>query len=142
MIGMPLSGWIAVHIGWRGTMVAYGSASVMFGLVWQLLACAVPSECSYISKEEQSYITSAVQTASTQAPSKLSVREVLSHASIWSLFIAHFAFNFVVYSILNWTPTFYKVCNIESIPIPNLSPNPNPFHKIYGTIYSSLLVSS
>ena len=120
MIGLPLSGWLAMQIGWRGTMIAYGTASIVFGLVWHLIACAAPSRCPYITKEEKAYLASAVRsTSNSKASQKLSILKMFSHANIWSLFIAHFAFNFVVYSILNWTPTFYKVCN--TLTVHNLS---------------------
>jgi MFS family permease len=132
LIALPVSGLLGASIGWRNTYYCYGVATLLYAGLWHSLAEADPHECSYISEEELAYLDSAIHIApantirsdilsdasesesaaigsisQNQQSPRASLRELVSHASLWSIFVAHMAFNYGVYFQNSWTPIYY-----------------------------------
>jgi cyanate permease len=122
LIALPVSGLLGASVGWRNAYNCYGVITLMFVVVWHFLAEADPNRCSYISEEELRYlkkvikiqdkskstrdvsVTSAVSSNKQQPASTMSL---LQHLSVWSIFVAHAAFNYGVYFQNSWTPIYY-----------------------------------
>lgn len=120
MIALPFSGMLSLWLGWRGTFQLYGLSSVLYAFVWAALAASEPERCSYITKHELRQLQGAAPGADSlkkpkRAPTgKLSIRSILSHASVWAIFLSHMAFNAGVYFTTSWAPIYYsKVLDIK-----------------------------
>lgn len=66
---IPLANSLADSIGWRNTYRAIGSASLVFTLVWHILAADTPSRCWFIKKDELAFLNKHI---SAPAPPKVS----------------------------------------------------------------------
>lgn len=118
MIALPFSGLLASAFGWRHTFMLYALGSLAFAIIWLALASSDPADCKYISSEEEAYLRSAVPqplkaAARVTWPSLL---KLLAHPAVLSIFLAHAAFNYCVYFINSWSPTFYQA-PVSSSPI-------------------------
>ena len=112
-VAMGASGALAAALGWRATFVAYSFMSVAMALLWQLFSSesmAPPSPSPPPRKATAEAALSNVNKGDVQTDhlsTSGSIANLLSHASVWSIFLAHFAFNFGVYFQNSWTPQFY-----------------------------------
>lgn len=120
MIALPFSGMLSLWLGWRGTLQLYGFSSVFYAFAWAALAVNEPARCSYITKHELSRLQDAgldsdsLKKRSRASKGKLSVCSILSHASVWAIFLSHMAFNAGVYFTTSWAPIYYnKVLDIK-----------------------------
>lgn len=107
-------------VGWRHTYHIIGVVSIGFVIVWQLIASASPSECSWMSADERAYLhanliqgkSSKSQTSKEESSTFARVFglpfRVATHPGVWAVFIAHMAFNFGAYYLTNWSKTYYK----------------------------------
>jgi len=115
MIALPLSGAMAVYIGWQGTFHVYGALACGFGVLWLSLAEDDPQNCSYITDEELQFLNdncaklaAAPNNNDKTEEQRMPVLAILSHPCIWAIYIAHFGFNFGAYFLINWSPTYLK----------------------------------
>jgi MFS family permease len=111
LIALPVSGLLGSSIGWRNTFRCYGAITLVFVMFWHRLAESDPRKCTYISKLELAYLNKVIKSAppsvggSKQPPV---CSGLMSHLSIWSIFVAHAAFNYGVYFQNSWTPIYYS----------------------------------
>lgn len=119
LLTIPAANVLASTVGWRGAFRAVGLSSLSFAALWQILAAEEPGRCFFISEEELKYLEENVPKPSRQQPKGNSkegcedagwlgipVRLAL-HPGLWAVFIAHIAFNYGVYYLTNWSPTYY-----------------------------------
>eukprot|EP00930_Biecheleria_cincta_P024637 TRINITY_DN17620_c0_g1_i1.p1 TRINITY_DN17620_c0_g1~~TRINITY_DN17620_c0_g1_i1.p1 ORF type:complete len:464 (+),score=58.91 TRINITY_DN17620_c0_g1_i1:45-1394(+) len=114
MIALPFSGMLSLRLGWRGTFQLYGVSSVLYAFVWAALATNEPAQCSYITKHELRQLREAVpggdglKRPKRASKGKLSISSILTHASVWAIFLSHMAFNAGVYFTTSWAPIYYS----------------------------------
>uniref|UniRef100_A0A7S4F481 Major facilitator superfamily (MFS) profile domain-containing protein n=2 Tax=Chrysotila carterae TaxID=13221 RepID=A0A7S4F481_CHRCT len=113
LVALPCSGALASLLGWRSTFKLYAALSAAFAVAWALLAAPSPNKCAYISEAERAYLAQALTqhtgTSKGKLPLKrLSISKMLSLPAIWAIFCSHMAFNFGVYFLTSWGPTYYK----------------------------------
>jgi ACS family sodium-dependent inorganic phosphate cotransporter-like MFS transporter 5 len=126
---IPTANTLADAVGWRGTYLSVGFATVGFALAWHVLAADSPKQCWYISAAELAYLQQYVgqtkpkpQPRGAAKPSAAAAvtagesgvwrvlglpRRVALHPGVWAVFFAHMAFNFGAYYMTNWNPTYY-----------------------------------
>jgi len=116
IVGMFCVPALASWIGWRGSLGACGIATLLFAIVWQLLAANEPSQCSYLGAEEAQELRVAglmrepgfANTGGKSDPGGFSAAvRLLAIPSAWSVFLAASAFNYNRYLLYNWLVTFY-----------------------------------
>lgn len=100
-----------------------------FTAVWAVLARPLPESCSYCHADERAFLAKTVPVASqaarkahpkprarraaaAPAPAQPAwgsgTRRLLSSPSVWCIFVSHMAFNFCVYFMTSWGPSFYQ----------------------------------
>ena len=116
LIAVPLSGLMAVRIGWRSVLAAYGVSSLAFSLVWAALAFELPEQCGYCGDVERAFLAAALPPRPSQASDGKASDgkaaaggfvEALVHVKLWAIYLAHFAFNYGVYFVNSWSATYY-----------------------------------
>ena len=83
LIAVPLSGLMAVRIGWRSVLAAYGVSSLAFSLVWAALAFELPEQCGYCGDVERAhlgYTISRTVLERSLALTSLAIAKVPPHA--------------------------------------------------------------
>eukprot|EP00927_Polykrikos_kofoidii_P036237 TRINITY_DN30603_c0_g2_i1.p1 TRINITY_DN30603_c0_g2~~TRINITY_DN30603_c0_g2_i1.p1 ORF type:complete len:443 (+),score=51.52 TRINITY_DN30603_c0_g2_i1:136-1464(+) len=117
LIALPLSGFLASTLGWRGTFRLYGVFGLCFTIVWHLLSVDEPDKCPYLSPAERDFLSKHVKsskpngtkTKDISGPGVIATSlQLLSHPAVWAAYIAHVAFNFGVYFLTSWTTIYYK----------------------------------
>jgi sugar phosphate permease len=123
LVALPVSGWIASMFGWRSVFRLYGAMTLSFVMLWHAFSADTPAKCTYMSSAERSDLMIKIagdNKDSTSAkkhdeakqpcakPGPLPVLSLLSYRPVWSLIVSHVAFNFGVYFMNSWTPTYYK----------------------------------
>jgi len=121
LLALPFSGRIATALGWRGAFRLWGALGLAFAALWAGLAREDPASCSYCALEERAFLAAAAQppkpkrrrrrSASQPPPPPAwiaTARTLLCSGSVWCIFGAHMAFNFCIYFMTSWAPSYYQ----------------------------------
>ena len=87
-IGTLAGGLILASYGWRAIFIAFGMATLLWLVPWQLTVRGEPAN-----------------EAAAREPS-VPISTLLSKWPLWSMSIAHVASNYVFYFLLGWLPLF------------------------------------
>jgi sugar phosphate permease len=124
LVALPFSGQLAVGLGWRVTLRAWGGLTLLFAVLWRALSLESPAQCTWMSREEREHLKATVpaqkpptptpakgdatQSSASSAEGRVSKLSLLATPPLWAIFASHAAFNFGVYFITSWTPTYYE----------------------------------
>ena len=117
---LPFSGRLAASLGWRTTLRVYGLLALAFAGAWGRLAASEPAEGGGVSAAELRLLRSPKRAAAAASGSSRPPRGAGAYASLlcvpalWAIFLSHAAFNFGVYLLMSWQPTYYA--DVLSIP--------------------------
>lgn len=101
IVSSVISGWLAVHFGWRVAFGVFGTIGVGVAILmaWRL-------RNDWNDREEES---GGKITETERAPEFFStLREIFTRPSILALWIGFAAFNFVGLAFYTWMPTFLQ----------------------------------
>jgi MFS transporter, ACS family, hexuronate transporter len=90
LIAPPLSVWLALWIGWRGTFAIVGSLGFFWLIGWYFAVRGLPTKCP-----------------SSSAGSQGGFRELLRDPPVRRLMIARFCFDPVFYFYMFWIPQYF-----------------------------------
>jgi len=96
--------YIVQHLGWQWAFYLFGALGVIWYFAWQRAVTSLPSQHPQISAEELAEI--AAEATSEEPVTSVPWRELLSHAPVWAIVVAHFCNNWSLYVLLAWLPTF------------------------------------
>ncbi|KAL1529108.1 hypothetical protein AB1Y20_000068 [Prymnesium parvum] len=113
LVALPFSGLLASACGWRTTCGIYALFNALFSASWARLASSDPDTCAYITPAEREYLRQAVpqlqaKPSRPHAEARRDLWRLLTHPAVCSIFCAHAAFNFGVYFLNSWSPTYYQ----------------------------------
>ncbi|CAB3387735.1 Hypothetical predicted protein [Cloeon dipterum] len=106
VVALPLSGYLAKHVGWPYVFYVFGFIGLVWYAVWVAVVREGPELDPRISQEELEYI----QKSLGQQPQKTSPPwgQFFKSAPVWAIITAHFAENWGFYTLLTQLPTFMK----------------------------------
>jgi sugar phosphate permease len=113
LIVVPLSGVLAVSVGWKFAFTLYGLGMMAYTLVWAWLATDSPADCAYCSAEELAFLQSSLPRSKNKQkdPDALvgqwTCLECFSYARLWAIYGSHFTFNYATYFVTSWSATYY-----------------------------------
>lgn len=113
LVTVPLSGALAVVLGWRATIALVGASGIVFAVSWALVAAEDPETCGYCGEDERALLASQYQPAkkvAAQVPegeARRGMLECIGHACLWAIYVAHFSFNFAMYFVNSWSAIYY-----------------------------------
>lgn len=109
VIAMPLSGVLSEQLGWPSVFYVFGTAGVVWAIVWFLLVKNSPSEDPNISEEERLYIENALRhDVQKKENIKVPWKEIFTSLPVWAIVVAHFSENWGFYTLLTELPNFLK----------------------------------
>ncbi|UUZ94037.1 MFS transporter [Paenibacillus sp. P25] len=113
-IAGPFIGLIAVNWGWRAPFAVLLVIGVIWALIWAKYAKDAPQE-----SEERPEIVNHKVTSEGLPARKPKLSESLRQPRIWSVALAFFACNYIVYFFLTWFPTY--LVNVHHLSIVHMS---------------------
>lgn len=112
LVALFVTPMLASLFGWRLALGLAGLCTLAFALLWQLLAANGPDDCSSITAEEHAELIAK----GVSAPAKAGAVDnqassfpwrIIFQPSVWSVLLAHSAFNYNRYLMYNWIVTYY-----------------------------------
>ena len=95
---------IVSSLGWRWVFYLYGALGVFWFLLWLPLVSAQPQSHRKISAQELAEISGSSQPAG--ADNAPGIVDLLKHRAVWAIIVAHFCYNWSLYVLLSWLPSF------------------------------------
>ena len=90
--------------GWEWAFYLYGAFGLVWLALWWPLVTAYPEQHPKVSATELAEINAeAPAEASNDAPGVL---DLLKHRPVWAIVVAHFCYNWSLYVLLSWLPSF------------------------------------
>nr|XP_032519169.1 sialin-like [Danaus plexippus plexippus] len=132
-----LCSMVEYYFGWSIGFYISGSMQIIWAGFWLMLVADSPDKHSFISKEELSFLTTAIGTVfnikltNTQAPWKL----ILKSPPFWALCILNFGYAWMIISICIHGPLYYTIIlNYNIYEAAALSALPFFLRLVLGTI--------
>lgn len=109
----PVLGWITFHLGWSYSFWFMGVVGIVVAAAWWLLIHD-PRRHPRLGAPELAYIAAggalvdAPAGPVSRAPTATwgAIRELLSHRTLWGLYIGQFAINTLTYFFITWFPVY------------------------------------
>lgn len=95
---------IAVTWGWQWIFYIFGAIGFVWYVAWYFLVAKDPQSHPSISAKELDEIASGIPEVSDN--SNTTVRELFKSKAVWAIIVAHFCYNWSLYVLLSWLPTF------------------------------------
>uniref|UniRef100_A0A7G3ATP0 Putative permease of the major facilitator superfamily protein n=1 Tax=Lutzomyia longipalpis TaxID=7200 RepID=A0A7G3ATP0_LUTLO len=109
VVAMPLSGVLAVSLGWESVFYFFGSLGVVWAVAWLIIVKAGPEDDPFISEEEKTYILKSIgQNEDEKKSIKHPWKAILTSTAVWAIIASHFAENWGFFTLLTQLPTFLK----------------------------------
>ncbi|SOE54136.1 Sugar phosphate permease [Burkholderia sp. OK233] len=113
MITAPLSGYILAAYDWRHLFFSTGVLSLLFLIVWMLLADDGPETARWVSPREKTYILDALREEQERKrasgkPTSASFGAMMRNPTIWLLIAINFCYQVGIYGYTMWLPTLLK----------------------------------
>ena len=109
VIGMPLSGLLTEHVGWRSTFYFFGVLGVSWWVVWHFLSFEKPSTHPSISDEERIYIEKALGTkddGKNMGPTPW--KAFFTSMPVYAIMVANFCRSWTFYLLIISQPTYFN----------------------------------
>lgn len=104
-----LSPWIMKVSHWTAIFLVFGSFSLIWLICFVNLATSKPEHHPTISNREKEYIISTRRIENASRGSQdVPWRILLSSKPLWSIYTAHFCFNYGWYVLLSWLPQYLQ----------------------------------
>ncbi|XP_059471952.1 sialin-like [Neocloeon triangulifer] len=107
VVALPLSGYLAKHVGWPYVFYVFGFIGLVWYAVWVAVVREGPELDPRISQEELIYIQKSLGQQNYKKTSP-PWGQFLKSAPVWAIIVAHFAENWGFYTLLTQLPTFMK----------------------------------
>src|SRR6202046_121764 len=107
----PLIAVLMAWLTWRGSFIALGLVSLLWGVVWALYFRNEPKDHPDITEAELATLPPRPATTRPQAPWGPLIRRM------WPVTLTYFCYGWTLWLYLNWLPLFFK--NTYSLDIKN-----------------------
>lgn len=117
----PISGWILTFADWRWLFWIEGIFPFIIAApIWWLFVADHPSEASWVSEPERSYIESNLAVERNEEPDVRSYREALKSGVVWQLVAVYFLIQIGFYGLNLWLPSLLKTLTAQGFGIVGL----------------------
>jgi len=107
IIGLPLAGLLCRYVSWDSVFYLYGTAGIIWFVLWMVFVSDSPEQHKRISGEEREYIVTMLEKErGGQAGVSTPWCHIWASPSLWAIVMAHTAQNWFFYTLLTETPTF------------------------------------
>jgi sugar phosphate permease len=103
-----VTGFLIQAVGWQMTFILEGIPSVLWALVWLLVARDRPSQAQWLSPESSRLLTEELALEQTSLPSHTGLASALRVPAVGLLCIQFFCWSFGVYGLVLWIPEMIR----------------------------------
>ena len=102
------TGYLIRAVGWQWTFVLEGIPSVVWALVWILVARDYPPQVRWLAKESSGQLTAALAREQTSLPEYRNLGAALRVPGVTVLCLQYFSWSFGVYGLTLWIPEMIR----------------------------------
>jgi MFS family permease len=102
------TGYLIRAVGWQMTFVIEGIPSVLWALVWILVARDHPLQVRWLPEESSSQLADALAREQASLPATTDLRSALRVPGVLLLCFQYFCWSFGVYSLVLWIPEMIR----------------------------------
>jgi sugar phosphate permease len=103
-----VTGFLIHAVGWQMTFVIEGIPSVLWALVWFLVARDHPQQARWLPEECSSQLTESLVREQTSLPTTTDLRSALRVPGVLLLCLQFFCWSFGVYGLVLWIPAMIR----------------------------------
>ncbi|MGD1062581.1 MAG: MFS transporter [Terracidiphilus sp.] len=103
-----VTGYLIRAVGWQMTFVIEGIPSVLWALVWILVARDHPRQVRWLPEESSSQLAEALAREQASLPAYNNLRAALRVPGVLLLCFQYFCWSFGVYSLVLWIPEMIR----------------------------------
>lgn len=103
-----VTGFLIHAVGWQMTFILEGIPSVLWALVWILVARDHPRRVRWLPKESSRQLTDALEREQASLPATNNLRAALRVRGVLLLCLQYFCWSFGVYSLVLWIPEMLR----------------------------------
>jgi sugar phosphate permease len=103
-----VTGFLIRAVGWQMTFVIEGIPSVLWALVWILVARDHPRQVRWLPEESSSQLAEALAREQASLPAATDLRSALRVPGVLLLCFQYFCWSFGVYGLVLWIPAMIR----------------------------------
>jgi sugar phosphate permease len=103
-----VTGYLIRAVGWQMTFVIEGIPSVLWALVWILVARDHPNQARWLPQESSSHLADALAREQTSLPATTDLRAALRVPGVPLLCLQFFCWSFGLYGLVLWIPAMIR----------------------------------
>lgn len=109
IIANLMSGWLADSFGWEWIFYIFGSAAIIWNIIWFLFVRSSPTVDSWITQSEKNYIVQSLkdQRGRTNVI-KTPWKAIFTSGRVYTIAIAHISYNWGYYTLLTQLPMYMR----------------------------------
>jgi MFS family permease len=108
-VGMaPLTGWLLSFMTWRTVFIVEGVPPLIWVFLWWIFTADRPSEASWVSPEERSYIEERIATENAGKPASAGLWAAMTDRTVLWLVVTYFFWMAGFYGFTMWVPSVVK----------------------------------
>lgn len=104
VVANVLSGTLAVKYGWPTVFYGFGTAGLIWSVIWLLIVKKSPENDPLVTREERIHIRNNIEDKNTELI--VPWKKLLTSPAVWAITAAHSAFNWGFYTYLTQLPSY------------------------------------
>ncbi|GLG97099.1 Putative inorganic phosphate cotransporter [Gryllus bimaculatus] len=109
VVALPLSAFLAQHVGWESIFYVFGVIALCWCMAWWMFVTETPQSDRRITDYEMEYIRSSIGASANHVKNvDPPWKRFFTSLPVWAIMIAHFSENWGFYTLLTELPTFMK----------------------------------
>lgn len=110
-----VTGYLIHAVGWQMTFVIEGIPSVLWSIVWILVARDHPRQARWLPEESSSQLAAALAHEQTSLPTHTGLRSALRVPGVVLLCLQFFCWSFGLYGLVLWIPAMIRSVSAHGI---------------------------
>jgi sugar phosphate permease len=103
-----VTGFLIKAVGWQMTFILEGIPSILWAVVWIVVASDRPRQVSWLSKASSSELEASLELEQTVLPPQRNLASALRVPGVILLCIQYFFWSFGVYGLVLWIPEMIR----------------------------------
>jgi sugar phosphate permease len=103
-----VTGFLIKAVGWQMTFILEGIPSIVWAIVWIVVASDRPRQVSWLSKASSSELEASLELEQTVLPPQRNLASALRVPGVILLCIQYFFWSFGVYGLVLWIPEMIR----------------------------------
>lgn len=109
IIANVLSGWLAEKYGWESIFYVFGTAAVIWSIIWLVIVRDSPEKDPWMSSKERDFIEkSLVNQDGQKNVVRVPWKSILTSKPLYAIACAHFSYNYGYYTLLTQLPLYMR----------------------------------